>query len=307
MIEILSLLVPVFAIIALGWAAVIYGLLDALAVKSLNDFALWVALPALLFRSVAESKSLHLMDVSAVYFASCLLVYISAGVVARSLLGRPFGEAAVFALNATYGNIIYLGTPIISVTFGPPGVVVLVGIIVLHSGILLPLTSILLELSEHNGKEIRAVFGNTAKGLLRNPIMMSILLGLVWHEFAIPTPAGVYAFLSILGSAATPLALFCVGASLPHLGRDRLPQAAILPILVKLFILPSVVAGMAIAAGITGLPLAVAIIAAAMPTGANALLLSRRVVGFGHTSASTVMATTVISVATLATLIGWVG
>jgi malonate transporter and related proteins len=75
---------------------------------------------------------------------------------------------------------------------------------------------------------------------------------------------------------------------------------------VKLFILPPVIAALAIAIGLTGVPLAVAIIAAAMPTGANAFLLSSQVEGFGRTSASTVVITTVTSVVNLSILLLWV-
>src|SRR5947209_367876 len=108
MIEILSLLVPVFAVIAMGRAAVARCLLDAAAVKALNDFALWVALPALLFRSIAEAATLQVLDVGAVYLAGCLVVYTVAGLAAWAVLRRGVADAAAFALNATYGNIIYL-------------------------------------------------------------------------------------------------------------------------------------------------------------------------------------------------------
>jgi malonate transporter and related proteins len=179
MFEIFSLLLPVFAIIALGRAAVMAKLLDTSAVKSLNDFALWIALPALLFRSLAEVESLHIVDVAGVYLVGCLVVYVTAGLTARFLLRRSSGEAVMFALNATYGNIIYLGTPIISMAFGPSGIAVLVGIIALHSGVLLPITSVLFELSRYRrGNGFVKIAANTAKSLLRNPMLMSIVVGI---------------------------------------------------------------------------------------------------------------------------------
>src|SRR5206468_2550174 len=79
-------------------------------------------------------------------------------------------------------------------------------------------------------------------------------------------------------------------------------REAVLPILLKLFVLPPVIAGLAFAAGISGLPLTVAVIAAAMPTGANAFLVSRRAVGFLQASASTVVVTTIASVVPLSSL-----
>jgi hypothetical protein len=302
---ILSLLLPVFAVIGLGRAAVAAKLLDTAAVKSLNDFALWVALPALMFRSMAEATTLQVTGIAGVYLAGCLIVYLAAGLIARFVLRRGLAEAAVFALNATYGNIIYLGTPVIAAAFGPPGVAVVVGIIALHSGVLLPLTSALIEFGGHGAGGIAASLRKALSGMARNSILMSILLGAVWHTIGAPVPHMIEALLSMLGAAAPPLALFCVGASLPTLARERALGEALTLIVLKLFVMPPVIGALAYAAGLSGLPLTVAVIAAAMPTGANAFLLSRRAAGFVQASASAVVVTTVLSVATLSSLLLW--
>jgi predicted permease len=58
----------------------------------------------------------------------------------------------VFALNATYGNVIYLGTPLVSAAFGPPGLSLILTIIAVHSGVLLPLAAVLIEIEQSFGR-----------------------------------------------------------------------------------------------------------------------------------------------------------
>jgi len=301
--EILSVLLPVFAVIAMGRAATAAGLLDGPAAKSLSDFALWTALPALLFRSIAEAAGLSILGIAGVYLGGCLLVYGAAVVLARFVLRHRLAEAAAFALNATYGNVIFLGTPIVAAAFGPPGVALILAIIALHSGVLLPLTSLLVELGSHGSGGLAAAGRNAATSLLRNPIIVSIGAGMIWHFGALPVPSPLDTLLNLLGAAATPLALFCVGASLPPFARDGVGREAALATVLKLLVLPPVIGGLAFAAGISGLPLTVAVLTAAMPTGANAFLLSRRAPGFVHSSATTVVVTTAASVATLSLLL----
>lgn len=77
--------------------------------------------------------------------------------------------------------------------------------------------------------------------------------------------------------------------------------------LLKLFVMPALVAGIAYLVGSTGLAFKVVVLASAMPTGANAFLLARRFATMAEASASTVVASTAVSVVTLAVLLGWLG
>lgn len=303
MVDIIGLLLPIFAIIALGRAVVWLALIDAPRIRGISDFTYWIALPALLFGSIAEGKAPDLLGVAAVYLAGCLLVFGLALLLARILLQMWLPQAAAFALTATYGSAIYFGIPIVSAAFGPSGLVLLLPIVALHSGILLPLASALIE----NGTPSRtdSVLRGTLRNLLRNPIIIAIAVGFLWHA-GMPVSAPALAFFTLLGKAATPLALFCVGASLPTTTSGSAREAALAAVL-KLAVLPAVIAAGALSVGLSGLPVKIALITAAMPTGPNAFLLARRAPAFADTSALTVVITLIGALPILSGLLFWLG
>jgi malonate transporter and related proteins len=305
MLHIIGLITPLFAIIAMGRTAISLKFLDPAGLAVLNGFTYWVALPALLFGSIAEVQAPHLMDVAGIYLVCCILVFaISA--VAGLLLGASLDRTAVFGLNATYGNVIFLGTPLVSAVFGPQGVSLIMAIIALHSGVLLPLAAVLIEVGAGRQGGASAVVRNTVAGLLRNPIMWSIFLGLLWRLTGLNVPAPLHQVLMLLGNAAAPLALFCLGGSLPAIsGEPAIMREAVLATIVKLTILPVCVGTVSWMMGLSGLPWRVAVVTAAMPTGANAFLLARRATAFAETSASTVVVATAASVITITELLNW--
>ncbi|HJU19036.1 MAG TPA: AEC family transporter [Stellaceae bacterium] len=300
MIGIIGLLLPIFAVIALGRAAVRFALMDATGIRGINDFTYWIALPALLFDSIATGRTLHLFGIASLYLATCLSAYGLAFLIARSLLRMRLPQAAAFALSATYGNVIYFGVPIVSAAFGTPGLALILPIIALHSGILLPLGSALIEYGNQSGSG--AVLGNTLRSLLRNPIIMAIAVGFLWHVGGAPVPAPVHTLFGLLGQAAPPLALFCVGASLPAVASGSAREAALAAAL-KLAVLPAVIGAAALAAGLSGLPVKVALVTAAMPTGANAFLVARRAPAFADTSARIVVITLIAALPILSGLL----
>lgn len=308
MLKILELIAPLFAVIAMGHLAIRRSILDTTGLAALNGFAYWVALPALLFNSIAEVRTPGLMTVAGIYLACCILVFALAMLAGRLLLGGSLAKTAVFGLNATYGNVIFLGTPLVLAVFGPRGVPLILAIIAFHSGVLLPLAAILIEIDTGRQGGAAVIARNTVTGLLRNPIMMSILLGFLWRATNLAVPGPLHQLSALLGPAAAPLALFCLGASLPPLAREPMViREAVLATVLKLALLPLCVGTLSSMMGLSGLPWRVAVVTAAMPTGANAFLLARRTTSFAESSASTVVVATATSLLTITALLSWLG
>jgi predicted permease len=302
--QVAGLIAPVFAIIALGHFAKGRLWPDEAGLAALTGFAFWIALPALLFGSIAETKSTGLFNVAGIYLIACLIVYGASMLASYLLFGGSIAQHAVFGLNATYGNVIYLGTPIVAAMFGPPGVALILAIIAFHSGVLLPLAACLIEVGSPRQGGVRAVLLRSAAGLARHPIVMAIFLGFAWQATRLPLPGPLHTLLGMLGQAATPLALFNLGASLPALSRDHVAvREAVTTTAIKLVCLPLCVGGLTWVAGLDGLPMQVAVVTASMPTGANAFMLARRATSFAAASATTVVITTAVSVVTLTGLL----
>lgn len=306
MLQIVGLVIPFFAIIVFGRLSVSRKILSPDGLVALNGFAYWLALPALLFGSIAESHTLQVMGIAVVYLGCCIFVFASAMALSHLLFGSSLAKSAVFGLNATYGNVIFLGTPLVAAFFGAPGVAQILAIIAFHSGVLLPLAAILMELGSERKGGVRAVVYRTILGLICNPIIVSITLGFAWRATGIAVPHPVHNLLVVLAPSAAPLALFCLGASLPAIAAEpAIIREATLATVLKLTVLPVCVGWVAWFLGLLGLPWRVAVVTAAMPTGANAFLLARRATMFAESSASTVVVTTAVSVISITGLLTW--
>jgi predicted permease len=305
-----GIIAPVFALIAMGAAAVRLRLLEMVAVRGMSDFVFYAAMPSLLFGSVAGAAPLRLVDVAGSFLAAAMLLFAIAVVAARAVLGAPLAHASVFALNCVFGNTVMLGIPVIDAAFGRAGVAYLLAVIAFHSAILLPLATILIEAdpASHGsgvGRGPVGVLRAALPGLSRNPVVVSIVLAFLWRATGLAIPAPVLRLLGLLGAAGPPLALFCLGAALPRpSGWSDLREVSIAAIF-KLALMPTLVAVLAHAAGVTGVAFAVVVMASAMPTGANAFLLARRFATMAEASASTVVVSTVLSIVTLTVLLAW--
>ena len=307
MIVLFGIIAPVFALIGLGAAAMRLKLLELPAIKGMNDFVFYLAMPCLLFRSVADAPPLRLLDVAASFIVGAVLLFAVAVVIARKIFGTRLAPASVFALNCVFGNTVMLGIPIIDAAYGPTGVANLLAVVAFHSGLLLPLATVLIESDAADGRGPLQVLRATLPGLLRNPVVMTILLAFAWRAtgFGFVTPAT--RFLTLLGSAGPPLALFCLGATLPKPSSWSDMKDVAVASLLKLVAMPALVAVLAHLAGVTGIAFAVVVITAGMPTGANAFMLARRFGTLMEASASTVVVSTALSLVTLTLLLGWLG
>lgn len=301
-----SIVAPVFALIGLGAAAIRLRLLDTGAVRGMSDFVFYLAMPSLLFRSMVTAPPLRLLDVAGSFITGALLLFIFAALLSRIVFRARISTAGVFALNAVFGNTVMLGVPIIDSAYGTEGVAYLLAVVAFHSALLLPLATILIEADGGGGSRtpldvLRAV----APGLLRNPVVMVIVAALAWRATDLGLAAPVERLLHLLGAAGPPLALFCLGATLPKPEGLKALRDVALASALKLLAMPALVAALAWLAGVRDVAFAVVVLAAAMPTGANAFLLARRFGTMMEASASTVVVSTALSLLTLTALLGW--
>ncbi|HEY8610292.1 MAG TPA: AEC family transporter [Roseomonas sp.] len=309
MIGVLGLVAPVFLLIALGYVAGIRRVLSDEALRGINDFAFWLCAPALLFVSAAVGEGVggHGGRLELSFFAGVLIVYAAALLLSRLVTGRGLAESGLFALNCAFGNTLMMGVPVVLATFGPAGIGPATAIVGLYSLVMLPLTTIVAEMGMSAGASPLRVLRTTLRSVVRNPIVMAVLLGNLWALFLPVPPLFVRRFLEILGGGTSPLLLFCLGASLRDFQIRRDWMDAVVISVLKLAVLPLVVLGLGRLAGLPPLELAVAVIMAAMPTGANAFLLSRRYATGMERAGAAVLLGTMLSVVTLTVVLGWFG
>ena len=125
----ITIIVPVFAVIILGRLAVLRRWIDAAAVRGMSDLVFYVAMPCLLFDSIVRAEELRVADSTALFLIMSLAIYALGMVLAITVLRLPFAAAAVTGLNAAFGNAVMMGIPIVVARFGADAVPPLLGII----------------------------------------------------------------------------------------------------------------------------------------------------------------------------------
>lgn len=309
----LAIVLPVFAVILLGYGVGKTRLFGDEGVKALTTFCFFVAIPAVLFRAMAQLDAPRGSDFTVVlaFYAAVLAAYGLAMGVARLVFKLALAEQAIFAVGATYSNILLLGIPLVLAAFGPRAALPQSAILALQSVILISITTFLVEAGRGAAEgEEKTSFATIARsagiGLATNPIIVAMVAGFAWGRTGLGLHEIVDKSLVFLGQAAVPTALFALGASLTrfHLGGDLRQVAAIG--LIKLAVLPALVFVSArYVFGLEPLPVAVATISAAMPSGVNAFVLAMRYDTLVARVAASVIATTALAWAIAAALLAW--
>lgn len=298
---------PFFGIIALGYGAGRTGFFTTEATANLTKFVFYFALSAMLFRFAANLtfSDIWQPDAMLAYLWATAVVYLIVTCVAL-IRKVSVEEAAVEAQCGVIGNVGFLGIPMLVLLLGeaavvPVMVVLAVDLLVFGSLIVILITG------SRDGRVSLGVLGTVGKGLVKNPMIVSIFLGLVWSAMQLPIPGPLNSFLATLGAAATPGALFAIGASLASKSAERIEVAAWLSF-AKLILHPLAVAF----AVIFFIPLdpytaGVIIAAAALPTAGNVYILAAHYGVAPARVSATILVSTTISVLTVSGVIAWVG
>jgi len=299
----LTVSLPFFGLIFTGYAAGHFRLITASAHIGLNAFVIWFALPAMLFMKMAEAPILQAFNPSfvAAYTGGGLIAYVIVMLVSRLLLPRlRWGERAVQGMGAAFGNVGYMGLPILFALFGDAAVLPAVLVLVFDHVVLIPLTTAIIEASSGRSASLRAIFKRVLLGMARNPLIIATFAGLSWNLVGLALPAPLGAFGNLLASASAPCALFSLGLTL--VGRplqEGLEEVSITAI-GKLALHPLLV--WILASSVFKLDpflVAVAVIQASMPTAANVYILASTMNTFIERTSTTILVTTIIATVTV--------
>ena len=306
MLAILFKTLPFFALIALGYWAGRTRFFTQEATAYLTKFVFYFALSAMIFRFAANLELAEVWDINLVlaYLSGTVVVYLiatSVGMIRR--LDMP--TTAVEAQCAVIGNAGFLGLPMLGLLFGPqaigPVMLVLATDLILFSSLIVILISI-----GRDGRMSWGVLRTIPLGLVKNPMVVAMSLGLIWSGFNIPIPEPMNDFLAILGGAATPGALFAIGASLASKSAERLPIAGWLS-LCKLVLHPAAVAISALLIfEVDPFGAAMIIACAAMPVAGNIYMLAQHYGVAPQRVSAAILVSTALSIVSLTAVIAWI-
>ncbi|GIT92700.1 malate transporter [Jannaschia pagri] len=296
--------VPFFALIALGYAAGRTRFFTAEATAYLTKFVFYFALSAMLFNFAANLTLDEVFDARflTAYLWGCGIVYLIATAVGF-MRGLSVPESAVEAQCAVIGNVGFLGIPMFVVLLGPesagPMLMVLAADLIVFSSLI-----VILITGSRDGRIALSTLNTVALGLIKNPMIVSISLGIAWSATGWQLWTPVNEFLTILGAAATPGALFAIGASLAGKTAERVSVAGWLTFC-KLVLHPAAVALSAIVLFPVADPFAVTVMvaAAAMPVAGNVYMLAQHYGVAPQRVSAAILVSTAISIVTLSAVI----
>lgn len=278
---VLSALLPVAALILLGLLVGRARWLGPDAVRRLSMLAFMVLTPVLLFRAMSRVHVDQLDLLPALVYTMALAV-IFVGVVSQVGMTR---RGAVLALAVSYGNSVMIGIPLVSLAWGEAGLVTLFTLIPINSLLLLTSATVVLEFVDVRAHAAASpvltarlwwVGLRALRKALLHPVPLPIIAGLLFAQTDWAIPHWLDTPMLWLGKAFSPLALFLVGVSLAGSFIGGNLRSALMMAAVKNMLAPLLVAVLGWTFGMSGLPLVVLVVTAALPMGVNGFLFAQR-------------------------------
>lgn len=302
-----SIVLPIFALIGAGWLARTCGWMGAAGAVEMNRFVVYLGIPALLFQVMAKASWTQLDQPGfiAAFGLGCAVIYALTVVVCRRT-GSALPDASLNGLNAGYANVGFIGFPLVVAAFGQGSMTSATIAAIITVCVLFAVAITVMELGLGDGSSAGKVVARVGLSLVKNPMLLAPVLGACYADLGPPLPAGADRFLSLLASAASPCALVSIGLFLADTrGRPRLPAVSIL---VALKLIGQPLLTWVLARWVFGLEstqTAIAVVLAALPTGTGPFMLANLYARDATDTAGSILASTVLSIATISILITW--
>ena len=278
--SILITVLPVFGMIVLGYAFAKIGVIDGSASRGIGLFVFNVAIPALLFKTMAtmDTKDVAPWSLWAVYYGGIAFTWIAAAITSRFIPSLNYAGGATASMAASFGNLAMLGTPLALAHFGQSVAVPLGLILSVHAPILWFSATLHRELAKHTGN---FSLQNTARELVinlaKNAIVMALIAGSLWRFTGLGLHPIVDKMLNMLADASIPTALFALGCSLSAYSLRGSGTGMLSLIALKMLLMPIVVFIFShYVFVLSPLWAKIAVLFAAMPSGANAFLFAQK-------------------------------
>ena len=298
----INVVIPVFGLILTGYLAGRFEVLGPESAAALTRFVYYFAFPAALFVFSARApiaKTFNWPFISAFVCGSLLTLFIAL-VIGRLWFRHDIATLSVVGFTAIFGNVIGMGLPLLLTAYGQDGALPPIVVALIFSVLFISSVIAVLEASEASGPSALRVAAQLTGTLLRNPVVISPVLGIIYSMTGLALPRAVSNYLDLMAAAVGPAALFAVGLSL--VGRKivgnigeviwlSIVKAVINPILA--FLLVTYVFVME--------PLwsEAAVILSAMPVGTNPYVIAQQYNVHVKTVSPTIVVSTAMSMITI--------
>ena len=295
----LNATIPIFLVMVIGYILKQLHIVDEPFVKTLNSFNYKITLPVLLFRDIAESDFYSVWDTKYVLYCFFVtLISIAVIWVLAALIYRNKAQLGELIQGSYRSSAAVLGIAFIQNIYGNSGMapLMIIGTVPLYNVAAVLILSFTGPSSQGlNKSSLKA----SIKGILTNPIIIGILLGMIVSACRISFPVIITKTINNISVLATPLALIGLGAGFE--GRKALKQLLPTSIasFIKLVALPAIFLPLAISMGFTNEKLVAILIMLGSPTTVSCYIMAKNMGHEGTLTSSVVVTTTFLSSITL--------
>jgi malonate transporter len=291
-----------------GYLAGRWRILGGEATGALNAFVSYFALPVLFFGTLARTPVAAVLDPQLMLgFGVAVIATFAIGMLMTRLLSRG-GLAAMSlqAIAASWGNVGYMGVPLCIAAFGEQGLPPAMLTVIVTAIVSMVFGVMLIELEVAAGHGPVRTFLRAAFNVARNPLPLSIALGIACSGSGLSLPVPVEKWIDLLGAAAAPCALFAIGLFLSDKSvKSGLVEAGAMTV-IKLLLQPALAfLILPFFVDLNSVAGKVALLMAALPTAANAFVLARQFDISVEQNTATVLLSTGFSVVTVSALLVW--
>ncbi len=300
-----DVVVPVFAIVLLGYGLARAGVFTASTSEGLTGFMFYVAVPAMLFQTLATATLPNTFpwNYLLAFYGPSFLLFLFGIALSRYRFAWTRREQGIGAISASYSNMVMLGFPLVVTAFGEAGALPLFILLAFQSTLLFPATTWMIEVYGRASDDAGpGIFFSIGK-LLLNPVILSLSLGVTANLFSIGITGAPARILDTLGAAAPACALIALGVGLAQYElRGELQQPLAL-VFLKSIVHPTLVWTSCWVFGVSTVWTQVAVLLAAMPTGINAFIFARNYELRVEVVTKTIVVSTLLSIVTVSLLL----
>ncbi|MEJ5216610.1 AEC family transporter [Cognatishimia sp. D5M38] len=275
MLDIFTIVAPVFLVVGAGYVAVWQGLFSDQAVDGLMVFSQKFAIPCLLFAAMAQLDLSTAFDpkVLFAYFASAIGCFCIGIAVARHIFSRPWPDSVAIGFAAMFANTVLLGLPVMERAYGVDALEANFTIVALNAATCYLIGISTMEFIQAKTRG-RALVFTVANAMFHNSIMIGIALGLLVNVSGLPIPLIFADALDLMIRAALPAALFGMGGVLFRYKPEGDLRTILFLCGLSLMVQPAMAFGLAHLGGLETAKLRSVVVTAAMAPGINAYLFA---------------------------------
>lgn len=300
MFDVLTVVLPVFIVLAFGYGAVWTKIITDDHIDALMKFAQIFAIPCLLFRAISTldlQTSLNLPLLFS-FYSGMTIAFVIGIIGARFVFGRTWEDSVAIAFCCLFSNTLLLGLPITERAYGVDGLAGNYAIIAFHApfGYMVGISA--MELVRAKGAPLSHLPKKVGKAMFSNAIVVGIGLGFIVNLTGLPLPSVFTDAIDIIGRAALPAALFGLGGVLFRYRPEGDMRVIAFVCIISLGLHPLMVYTLGTTGNLSTDALRSGLITAAVAPGANAYIFANMYGAAKRVAASSVLFGTALSVIT---------